>query len=203
MSTTTENLNLFKYNPIQDAKSTFNIQQCLNDNWDKIDTCYALMNTAVSTKANSALDNLTDGGKAKFDGKWTNANLVTVFSDRYLSTSSTPVTFTLDFLPDNDEYEILFVAGVWLTSQTQCYGSIDISSDIINTPFPYARISGNATGMDMFLKGAFILPVKNKKIYISGESVNKNSKGDLTALAYRKLGVGFDTTSESEETQDE
>ncbi len=37
MSTTTENLNLFKYDPIQDAKSTFNIQQCLNDNWDKID----------------------------------------------------------------------------------------------------------------------------------------------------------------------
>ena len=195
MSTTTENLNLFKYNPIQDAKSTFNIQQCLNDNWDKIDTCYALMNTAISTKTNSSLDNLTDDGKTKFDGKWTNANLVTVFESRYLSTSSTPVTFTLDFLPDNDEYEILFVAGVWLTSQTQCYGSIDISSDIINTPFPYVRISGNVAGMDVFSKGAFILPVKNKKIYLSGESVNQNSKGDLTALAYRKLGVGFDTTT--------
>lgn len=47
MSATTENLNLFKYNPIQDAKSTFNLQQCLDDNWDKIDTFCALMNTAL------------------------------------------------------------------------------------------------------------------------------------------------------------
>lgn len=37
MSTNTENLNLFKYDVEKDAKLTFNIENCLNQNWDKID----------------------------------------------------------------------------------------------------------------------------------------------------------------------
>ena len=37
MSKTTENLGLFKYDPIADAKKTFNITEALNNNWDKID----------------------------------------------------------------------------------------------------------------------------------------------------------------------
>ena len=37
MSTTTPNLNLFKYNPTTDGKETFSIETALNNNWDKID----------------------------------------------------------------------------------------------------------------------------------------------------------------------
>lgn len=37
MSTSTESLNLFKYDPQDDAKKTFDIKKSLNDNWDKID----------------------------------------------------------------------------------------------------------------------------------------------------------------------
>lgn len=37
MSTTTENLGLFKYDPSTDGAQTFNIKKALNDNWDKID----------------------------------------------------------------------------------------------------------------------------------------------------------------------
>lgn len=204
MGTSTAYLNLYKTNMLADGDDFFDFKRDLDDNWDKIDTCCVLMNTAVSTKANSALDNLTDDGKAKFDGKWTNTNHIIVFEGRDLSTSSTLVPFTLDFLPDNGEYEILFTTGVQLIyNNTYCYGSIDISSDIINNPFPCVRISGSASTGHVYIKGTIILPVKNKKIYLSGETENRNSKGDLTAIAYRKLGVGFETTNESEVTQDE
>ncbi|MBO0561519.1 hypothetical protein EXQ37_18150 [Clostridium botulinum] len=40
MSKETENLKLFKYDPETDDfnTTTFNVKQCLNDNWDKIDS---------------------------------------------------------------------------------------------------------------------------------------------------------------------
>ncbi len=164
----------------------------------------ATINQAILTKADTSLDNLTADGEAKFDGKWTITNNIIVFEGRVLSTSSTLVPFTLDFLPDNGEYEILFYSGVQLLyNNTYCYGSIGISSDIMNTPFPYIRISGSASTGHVYIKDSLILPVKNKKVYISGDTQNINSKGDLIAIAYRKLGVGFETTNESEVTQDE
>lgn len=164
----------------------------------------AAINQAILTKATTSLDNLADSGKAKFDGKWTITNNIIVFEGRVLSTSSTLVPFTLDFLPDNGEYEILFYSGVQLLyNNTYCYGSIGISSDIINTPFSCIRISGSASTGHVYIKDSLILPVKNKKVYISGDTQNINSKGDLIAIDYRKLGVGFETTNESEVTQDE
>ena len=42
MSTTTDVLSLFKYDPVADADSTFNIGQCMNDNWDKLDAAILL-----------------------------------------------------------------------------------------------------------------------------------------------------------------
>lgn len=42
MSTTTDVLSLFKYDPVADADSTFNITQCLNNNWDKLDAAILL-----------------------------------------------------------------------------------------------------------------------------------------------------------------
>ena len=38
MSTQTNKLGLFKYDPIVDKEELFDIQEALNDNWDKIDT---------------------------------------------------------------------------------------------------------------------------------------------------------------------
>ena len=37
MSTTTDHLGLFKYDPSTDGSQTFNIQKALNENWDKVD----------------------------------------------------------------------------------------------------------------------------------------------------------------------
>ena len=42
MSTTTDVLSLFKYDPVADADSTFNITQALNNNWAKLDAAILL-----------------------------------------------------------------------------------------------------------------------------------------------------------------
>lgn len=46
MSTTTENLGLFKYDPSTDGANTFNIKQALNDNWDKLDAAVSAARSA-------------------------------------------------------------------------------------------------------------------------------------------------------------
>ena len=43
MSTTTEKLGLFKYDPSTDSAQTFNITKALNENWDKIDEKVAIL----------------------------------------------------------------------------------------------------------------------------------------------------------------
>ncbi len=45
MSTTTENLKLYKYDLEADKNKSFNITKALNDNWDKIDEFAASLNT--------------------------------------------------------------------------------------------------------------------------------------------------------------
>ncbi len=42
MSVLTEVLKLFKYDPATDGDMTFNIGQCMNDNWDKLDAAILL-----------------------------------------------------------------------------------------------------------------------------------------------------------------
>ena len=201
MGTSTAYLNLYKTNMLTDGDDFFDFKRDLDDNWDKIDTCCALMNTAVSTKANSALDNLTDGGKAKFDEKWISSNTNTIFENRTLSKSETPVEFILDFLPDNETYELLLYCYMTTINSTASWsGGIRLSSEIITTPTGLNHLALPAYGA---IGNALTFWVKNKKIYLSGKSYYDNAKGTLTVIAYRKLGVGFATTNESEVTQDE
>lgn len=48
MSIITDFLNLFKYDPETDGDNTFNIKQCLNDNWDKIDAWASGIKTTIT-----------------------------------------------------------------------------------------------------------------------------------------------------------
>ena len=48
MSIITDFLNLFKYDPETDGDNTFNIKQCLNDNWDKIDAWASGIKTTIA-----------------------------------------------------------------------------------------------------------------------------------------------------------
>lgn len=58
MSTETEKLGLFKYDPDTDGASTFNIRQALNENWDKIDQNAKQVSSALSETAQT-LEELT------------------------------------------------------------------------------------------------------------------------------------------------
>lgn len=69
MSTTTDVLDLFKYDPVADADNTFNIAQGLNNNWDKLDAAVLLAIAAAgaySTEKSYAVgDYCTYGGKLR------------------------------------------------------------------------------------------------------------------------------------------
>lgn len=51
MSTTTDKLALFKYDPSTDGAQTFNIQKALNDNWDKLDDAVKALLITLANKA--------------------------------------------------------------------------------------------------------------------------------------------------------
>lgn len=72
MSGTTTNLELFKYNPNTDGDQTFNIDNALNNNFDKLDTVIgALANLTTEQKTNlvAAINEIITnlGGKAAKD----------------------------------------------------------------------------------------------------------------------------------------
>ena len=87
MSETTTNLELFKYNPNTDGDQTFNIDNALNNNFDKLDTVIgALANLTTEQKTNLVaaineiitnldekssidLDNLSSIGQGILDAK--------------------------------------------------------------------------------------------------------------------------------------
>ena len=63
MSTTTDKLALFKYDPSTDGAQTFNIQKALNDNWDRLDDA---VKEILITLANKAPGGFGLGGNAKW-----------------------------------------------------------------------------------------------------------------------------------------
>lgn len=50
MSTYTQNLNLFKYDVVADRKAPYNIIECLNNNWDKLDVAYSNIITDINNR---------------------------------------------------------------------------------------------------------------------------------------------------------
>lgn len=51
MASNTENLNLYKKDPIADKDETFNIQTMMNDNWDRIDQFAGETSSHMAQKA--------------------------------------------------------------------------------------------------------------------------------------------------------
>lgn len=69
MSTKTEQLGLYKYDPVADAAKTFNISTALNDNWDKIDADSKSKDAALKGAIKfDAAQSLTDDQKTQARG---------------------------------------------------------------------------------------------------------------------------------------
>lgn len=155
--------------------------------------------TINQTKATTSLDNLTDSGKAKFDSKWA-SNSTQIFANANLS-SSTYSEYTLDFLPDNGEYELMCNYGI-TPGVSNGYARLYLADE--SETFVWLNGLNSNTNYNTQLQGSSIVVIKNKKIKAKkAAGGNGNERFSLTVIAYRKLGVGFATTNESEVTQDE
>ena len=67
MSVLTEVLKLFKYDPATDGDMTFNIGQCMNDNWDKLDA--ALLLAIAAAGAYNPEESYAVGDYCTYKGK--------------------------------------------------------------------------------------------------------------------------------------
>ena len=67
MSVLTEVLKLFKYDPATDGDMTFNIGQCMNNNWDKLDT--ALLLAIAAAGAYNPEESYAVGDYCTYKGK--------------------------------------------------------------------------------------------------------------------------------------
>lgn len=153
----------------------------------------------LPTKATTSLDNLTDSGKAKFDSKWA-SNSTQIFANANLS-SSTYSEYTLDFLPDNGEYELMCNYNI-TPGVSNGYVRLYLADE--SETFVWLNGLNSNTNYNTQLQGSSIVVIKNKKIKAKkAAGGNGNERFSLTVIAYRKLGVGFATTNESEVTQDE
>ena len=147
--------------------------------------------------ANTALNNLTDEGKEKFDSPWVSCNEYQIFSNVGLS-SSTYSEYTLDFLPDNGVFEL---HCMYTTNAGANNGYVRL--DLNDESESYRFIVGANTGttFNTFIYGQVTLIITNKKIKakkVAGG--NGNERFSLTAVAYRKLGTGFETITQNEGT---
>lgn len=88
MSSTTTNLSLFKYDTVADAKSKFNIDTALNDNFDKIDTFAGNVN---ANKANIDLSNLSQTGQGVLNAKQNASTAVKHTANTAVGSASQPV----------------------------------------------------------------------------------------------------------------
>ncbi|UKI40471.1 MAG: hypothetical protein L6V95_09775 [Candidatus Melainabacteria bacterium] len=150
-------------------------------------------------RVTTSLDNLTDSGKAKFDSKWA-SNTTQIFSNANLS-SSTYSEYTLDFLPDNGEYELMCNYNI-TPGVSNGYVRLYLADE--SETFVWLNGLNSNTNYNTQLQGSSIVVIKNKKIKAKkAAGGNGNERFSLTVIAYRKLGVGFATTNESEVTQDE
>lgn len=67
MASNTNFLGLLKKDPVADANDTFNIQSMLNENWDKIDAAYDMLQTLIRERAQIASGTVTGSSKAGAD----------------------------------------------------------------------------------------------------------------------------------------
>lgn len=122
MSTTTDVLSLFKYDPVADADSTFNITQGLNNNWDKIDT--ALLLAIAAAGAYNPEESYAVGDYCTYKGKlrkcstaiptgetWTEAHWTTTTVAAELAELSSQLS---NLATPPQEYDLHLAAGVVL-----------------------------------------------------------------------------------------
>lgn len=186
MSIETENLNLFKYDPVEDQNSTFNITNALNNNWNIIDSAIgSLQNLTTSSRGSlvSAINEINSNY-----GSWT----VSVKAlESNIAASGTVTTYDLvqlGVIPDqNNTYELLYTATA-ITNATAAAGCDLILSDngIMSDGAQIVLIRAQ-TSADVAVANyiSSIFPVRGGIIKVKS-NVTSGKRG-LTIHAYRKV----------------
>ena len=151
----------------------------------------------LANKADIDLNNLNSTGVEKFDSPWVSCNEYQIFSNVGLS-SSTYSEYTLDFLPDNGVFELncMYMTNAGANSG---YARLVLNDESES----YRVIVGANTGtaQNTFVYGQVNLIVSNKKVKaMKAAGGYGNEKFSLIAVAYRKVGTGFEATTQNEET---
>ena len=81
MSKTTSNLKLFKYDTTSDANLAFNIDNALNDNWDKIDSGYDGLDTRITEAASGISAKVAKAGDTMTGDLTVSKSKPTIFLD--------------------------------------------------------------------------------------------------------------------------
>lgn len=97
MSIITDFLKLFKYDPETDGASTFNIKQCLNDNWDKIDAWASGIKTTIAGLVPGTRK--VNGKELSADVTLTGEDIKTSASDE--TTISSQLSKKAEWMPNN------------------------------------------------------------------------------------------------------
>ncbi len=151
MSTTTDVLSLFKYDPVADADSTFNITQCLNNNWDKLDA--AILLAIAAAGAYNPEESYAVGDYCTHSGKLHKCNTSIESGEAWNAAHWTATTVAAELVSvnlslDNKAESSFGYSGsdllAWAFDKKIC-GAFIINPDITtaNHPFPGAWSFGN------------------------------------------------------------
>jgi viroplasmin and RNaseH domain-containing protein len=81
MTNYTQNLNLYKIDPLKDGNKTFNINTILNDNWDKIDIKHKQQETRVNQNKDETIILRNDIGNKSALNTTDKSNLVSAVNE--------------------------------------------------------------------------------------------------------------------------
>ena len=94
MASYTNNLKLYKADPVADGNDTFNIDTMMNDNWNKIDAAQPFRGTTAGTATALTVSGLseTDGQKAELKLHTDISDGATLNGKPILSSTGEPIT---------------------------------------------------------------------------------------------------------------
>lgn len=135
MSTTTDVLSLFKYDPVADADSTFNITQALNNNWDKLDA--AILLAIAAAGAYNPEESYAVGDYCTYKGKLHKCGTEIPDGEAWTAEHWTETTVAAE----------LADIRASLSNKAERFGSTESLDDLIFLPSGFYQISVPATGM--------------------------------------------------------
>ena len=135
MSTTTDVLSLFKYDPVADADSTFNITQALNNNWDKLDA--AILLAIAAAGAYNPEESYAVGDYCTYKGKLRKCSTEIPAGETWTEAHWTTTTVAAELAELSSQ----------LSNKAERFGSTESLDDLIFLPSGFYQINEPATGM--------------------------------------------------------